>query len=256
MQDKIIILKNSKNSIVKDTLVSIQDTINLNLESLVKLQKPNGNLVVHTIKEPMTTGEQIGFWIGVILAVISIVYMLYSTYKLRQNDKDTQQQLDKLAGIVGAIEAQNGIINDGNSVMRDYFAELQNLISTGSGSEALAEIENKRFRLSVKPRLFIPNSGYAGYSYEVWLSLANRGELCHYDGYEFLEGDMVEFVEWKDSVEIKKDERIQLSGKSLNKHPKELSFKMKIFYHDQEGFKYESIIEWNKRAKIIDTIEL
>lgn len=256
MQDKIIILKNSKNGIVKDTIVSIQDTINLKLESLVKLQKPDENLVVHTIKEPMTTGEQIGFWIGVILAVISIVYMLYSTYKLRQNDKDTQQQLDKLAGIVGAIEAQNGIINDGNSVMRDYFAELQNLISTGQGSGSLAEIENKRFRLSVKPRLWINSSGYAGYSGEIHFDLNNRGELCYYDGYEFLEGDLVEFNNWDKPITIEKEGRIKITGKTLSKHPKELVFKIKVKYHDQEGFKYESVIEWQKSPRIIETIEL
>ncbi|MEC3966465.1 hypothetical protein [Flagellimonas halotolerans] len=256
MQDKIIILKNTKNGIVKDTIVTIQDTINMHFENLVKLKKPDENLVVHTIKEPMSLGEQIGLWVGIFLGAITIFYTLYSIYKLRQSDKDTQEQLDKLSGIVVAIEAQNGIITEGNTVMRDYFAELQTFISSGSGSGALAEIENKRFRLSVKPRLYIPNSGYAGYSYEIWLNLANRGELCFYDGYEFIEGDEVEFKKWKEPIEIKKDARIELSGKSLVKHPKDLVFKMKIYYHDQEGFEYESIIEWKGRAKIIETIEL
>jgi hypothetical protein len=42
----------------------------------------------------------------------------------------------------------------------------------------------------------------------------------------------------------------------MSVHPKDLVFKIKILYHDQEDFKYESIIEWNKSAKIIETVEL
>ena len=259
MQDKIIILKNTKNGIIKDTILSTQDTINLSLQNLIKLQQPEENLVVKTITEPMSGLEQAGIVVGVIAGIITIIYTFYSIRKLRAADKETQNQIEKLSGIVGAIEAQNGIITEGNSVMRDYFAELQNLISSGSssGPSALADIEYKRFRLSVKPRLYISSSMSAGYSGEIQFTLKNRGELCYYDGYEFLEGDDAEFHKWKDPVEIPKDGRIIISGRTLSKHTKDLSFKFKILYHDQEGFKYESIIEWNRAAaKLIETIEL
>ena len=66
MQDKIIILKNSKNGIVKDTIVSVQDTMRLKLENLVKLQLPDSDFVVQTITEPMTILEQIGVSVGYI----------------------------------------------------------------------------------------------------------------------------------------------------------------------------------------------
>jgi hypothetical protein len=258
MENKVIILKNTKNGIVKDTIISVQDTLKVSIDNLVKLSLPDEKIIVHTISEPLSGVQSFSLWVGSFLAVVTIIYTLYSIYKLRESDKDTQKQLNELKGIVGAIEAQNGIINDGNAVMRDYFAELQNLISTGvgSGSSALAEIENKRFRLSVKPRLWINTSGYAGYSGEIYFDLNNRGELCHYDGYEFIEGDAVEFNTWVTPIELNKDGRIKLTGKTMSKHPKDLVFKIKIKYHDQEGFKYESIIEWNKSAKIIETHDL
>ncbi|MDT0651241.1 hypothetical protein [Autumnicola edwardsiae] len=254
MQDKIIILKNTKDGVVRDTILTLQDTLRLDLKQEFVL--PKEDIFIHTIAEPLSIVEQLGLWIGIILASITIIYTLYSIYKLRQSDKDTQLQLNELKGIIGAIEAQNSIATESNTIMTGYFAELQNLLSTGTGSSELAVLEQKRFRLSVKPRLYINTSGYAGYSGEIHLTLNNRGELAYYDGYEFLDGDKVEFHTWQKSIEITKDGRIQLQGKTMSVHPKDLVFKIKIFYHDQEDFKYESIIEWNKSAKIIETVEL
>ncbi|RXG17987.1 hypothetical protein [Leeuwenhoekiella aestuarii] len=254
MQDKIIILKNTVNGIVGDTIISVNDTLRLDLKQEFLL--PKEDIFIHTISEPLTVVEKLGLWIGIVLAVVTIIYTLYSIYKLRQSDKDTQLQLNELKGIIGAIEAQNAIATESNTIMTGYFAELQNLLSTGSGSSELAVLEQKRFRLSVKPRLYINSSGYAGYSGEIHIGLNNRGELAYYDGYEFLEGTEIEIQNWKNSVEIPKDGRIQLQGRTLSVHPKNLVFKIKIHYHDQEDFKYESIIEWNKSAKIIETVEL
>lgn len=252
MQDKIIILKNTKNGIVRDTIMSIQDTLMLNLKQEFKLPD---NATIKTITEPLTGIEYWGLWIAAIGGFIGVLAGIKAIRDLFKKSEDQQLQLNKLAGIIGAIEAQNGIISDGNSVMRDYFGELQQLISTGS-SRGLAEIEQKRFRLSVKPRLYINTSGYAGYSGEIHITLNNRGELAYYDGYEFIEGNEVEFSGWSNPIELPKDGRIQLQGKTMSVHPKDLVFKIKILYHDQESFKYESIIEWNKSAKIIETIEL
>ncbi|MGK0387129.1 MAG: hypothetical protein ACI849_001750 [Patiriisocius sp.] len=252
MQDKIIILKNTKNGIIKDTIMSVQDTLRLDLKQEFILPD---NATIKTITEPLTGIEYWGLWIAAIGGLIGVLAGIKAIRDLFKKSEDQQLQLNKLAGIIGAIEAQNGIISEGNSVMRDYFGELQQLISTGSSS-GLAEIEQKRFRLSVKPRLYINTSGYAGYSGEIHITLNNRGELAYYDGYEFVEGNEVEFSGWSKPIELPKDRRIELQGKTMSVHPKDLVFKIKILYHDQEGFKYESIIEWNKAAKIIETIEL
>jgi len=252
MQDKIIILKSTKNGIVKDTIMSIQDTLRLDLKQEFILPD---NATIKTIAEPLTGIEYWGLWIAAVGGFVGILAGIKVVRDLFKKSEDQQLQLNELKGIIGAIEAQNGIITEGNSVMRDYFGELQQLISTGSSS-GLAEIEQRRFRLSVKPRLYINNSGYAGYSGVIYISLNNRGELAYYDGYEFIEGNKVEFHKWKSPIELLKDGRMQLQGKTMSVHPKDLVFKIKILYHDQEDFKYESIIEWNKSAKIIETVEL
>jgi|GEM_PF-1728209 len=252
MQDKIIILKSTENGIVRDTIKSIQDTLHLDLKQEILF---SDNATVKTITEPLTGIEYWGLWIAAVGGLIGILAGIKAVRDLFKKSEEQQLQLNRLTGIIGAIEAQNNIITDGNSVMRDYFGELQNLISSGT-STGLAEIEQKRFRLSVKPRLYINNSGYAGYSGEIHIILNNRGELAYYDGYEFIEGDNVEFSGWSNPVEIQRNSRIKLQGKTLSVHPKDLNFKIKIFYHDQEDFKYESIIEWNKAARIIETKEL
>jgi hypothetical protein len=218
MQDKIIILKNTKNGIVKDTIMSIQDTIQLNLRNLVKLQQPDDKLIVHTISEPMSFVEVLGLWVGIILAIITIVYTFIAIRKLLTNDKQLQSQINELVNLNKLFE--------------------------------------RRLRMSIKPRIYIDSCGTAGHTREVHFNLKNRGELCYYDGYEFIEGDLVEFTEWPNSVTIEKDARIIITGRCLNKHPTDVVFKIKVFYHDQEDFKYESIIEWNIAARLTETIEL
>lgn len=240
----------------EDTIVSSGDALQVTDQSNLQLSELADKIVVNTISEPNSVVEEIGLWVGIILGIITIAYTLYSTYKLRKNDEDTQRQLSELRGIVGAIEAQNGIITDGNSVMRDYIGELQNLLSTGRGSKELASIEEKRFRLSVKPRLYINGSGYQGFDGQIHFRLDNRGELCYYDGYEFLEGDSVRLNTWSKAVTIPKDGNIKITGETEIVHPKDARFKIKIFYHDQEKYKYESIVEWTGHAKLTETIEL
>jgi hypothetical protein len=256
MSDQFIVLKQTKLGLVKDTIVSANDTLLLNLKNKVQLVFPEEILQVNALEQPKSDIEIIAIWVGVIVGVVTIGYTLYSIFKLFQKADNGQEQLDKLAGLVKGIEAQNLIITEGNSVMRDYFAELQNLISTGTGSSAMAEIEQKRFRLSVKPRIWINGSGYNGSNGTMFFDLNNRGELCHYDGYEFISGDAVSFNSWQTAVEIPKEGRIKINGRSQSGHPKDIKFKLKLMYHDQEGFKYESILEWNKSAKIIETTEL
>ena len=127
MQDKIIILKNSKNGIVKDTIVSVQDTMRLKLENLVKLQLPDSDFVVQTITEPMTILEQIGVSVGILAGIATLIYTLWQINKLLKNDNELQGQIDELVKLNSLFE--------------------------------------KRLRMSVKPKLWTNGSGYNGTDY-------------------------------------------------------------------------------------------
>ncbi len=141
MQVKIIILKNTKNGIVKDTILSAKDTIRLNLENLVKFQKPDEDLTVHTIPEPLSGIELFGIWIGAILAIVTIIYTLIQLNKLLKNDNELQSQINELVKLNSLFE--------------------------------------KRLRMSVKPRLYISNVMSAGYNHEISISVKNRGERAY-----------------------------------------------------------------------------
>ena len=219
MQDKIIILKNTKNGIIKDTIVSVQDTIRLNLENLVKLQKPDEDLVVHTIAEPLSGIELFGIWVGVILAIVTIIYTLIQLNKLLKNDNELQSQINELVKL-----------------------------------NALTE---RRLRMTVKPKLWSNGSGYNGGDYTIHIKINNRGERAFYKGFEVLEGkDTFWIQKWSRDITIEKGKYIQLSGRTFL-HPKDSCFKIKILYYDDENYQYETVVEWDKsKVKFLETKEL
>ncbi|MEM5563960.1 hypothetical protein WNY78_02540 [Psychroserpens sp. AS72] len=219
MQDKIIILKNTKNGIVKDTILSVQDTIRLNLENLVKLQRPDGDFVVHTIQEPLSGIEYWGLWIAAILGVLTIGYTLFQLKKLVQNDNELQSQIDELV--------------------------------------KLNELTERRLRMTVKPKLWTNGSGYNGTDHTIHIKINNRGERAFYKGFDVLEGEGAFWIQkWNQDIVIEKDKYIQLSGRTSG-HPKDSNFKIKINYSDDENYQYQTIIEWNNgKVRFLETIEL
>jgi hypothetical protein len=219
MQDKIIILKNTKNGIVKDTIMSIQDTIHLNLKNLIKLQQPDDNLIIHTISEPLSNIEIVGIWAGAILAVITIIYTLISTKKLLSNDEQLQSQIDELTNLNTLFE--------------------------------------RRLRMNVKPYLWSNGLHLNSHTYEFYIQIDNRGEIAFYKDFEILEGEnSFSIQKWNMDVTINKGENIRLSGRT-NRNPEEANFKIKILYSDKENYDYETIIEWDKGvATFLETIEL
>ena len=204
-----LVVKDSVSSAAKDTL--LVDIINTFQHSANQQC-----FTVHTIAEPKSDLEVFGMYVGVLLGVLTILYTLYSAYKLSQKNEDAQKQIDKLT--------------------------------------EMSEVMLARYRLVMKPRLSVSAYGQSGNTINIHLT--NGGELCYYDNYEFLEGDEVNFYKWSSPIEIRKDDRIILQGKLIKKSANDLKFKMKIKYHDQEDFKYESIIEWGEITRIIETKEL
>jgi hypothetical protein len=246
-----------KTLVVKDSVISVEkDTVLVDIVNAFQHSANQQCFTVHTIAEPKEWYEYAAIALAIIGGVISVIYTFIQLNKLKNNDKDTQEQMNKLGGIVNAIEAQNAIINEGNELTRQNIEEIQKLILTGIGTGSLAEIEQKRFRLSVKPRLYIGASGYSDLGNKINIHFFNRGELCYYDGYDIIEGDDVKFNHFNSAYEINKDDEFILRGELLIKPVKTIKFKMKIKYHDQAKYKYETIIEWDKFAKIIDTNEL
>lgn len=218
MQDKIIVLKNTKNGIVRDTIMSVQDTIHLSLDNQIKMIQPEKEIVVRTITEPLSGLEVFGLWVAAIVGIVTIIYTLIQLGKLLKNDNELQSQINELV--------------------------------------KLNQLFEKRLRLIVKPELFQNGSGYNADS-TIFIKLNNRGERCYYTGFEVIEGaESFDLQHWDADIMIDKDKSIQLSGRTFI-HPAQANFKIKVFYYDREKYKYETIIEWtNGRANFLETKEL
>lgn len=219
MQDKIIILKNTKNGVIKDTIMNVQDTIRLSLDNQIKMIQPDKEIVVRTITEPLSGIEIFGLWIAAILAVITIIYTLLQLSKLLKNDNELQSQINELV-------------------------KLNNLFE-------------RRLRMTVKPHIFQNGSGYMGADHTIHIHLNNRGEICFYKGFEVLEGEGNFWLqEWEQDITIEKDKHIQLTGRT-NEHPTKTYFKIKVLYYDREDYQYETIIEWNNsKVTFLETNDL
>lgn len=208
-----------KKLVVKDTLNSVvKDTVLVDIVNAFQHSANQQCFTVHTIAEPKEWYEWLGIIVGIVVGIYTIYYTRLLIQDLKKNDTDAQEQINKLT--------------------------------------RMSEVMLARYRLLVKPRLFTNRGGFSGFDNGIHFNLENRGELCYFDGYEWLEGNKVWFPTWQESIDIPKGEKIVFQGKSLEVHPKDIKFKMKVVYHDQEDFKYESIIEWKGTPKIIETKEL
>ena len=223
MQDKIIILKSTKNGIIKDTILSAQDTLRLDLKQEFIIPD---NATIKTITEPLTGIEYWGLWIAAIGGLVGIIAAIKAFKDLFKKDESQQQQ----------IQGQQDQI--------DELVKLNKLFE-------------KRVRMTVKPHLWTNGSGYNGTDYSIHIKLDNRGEIAFYSGFETLDGEgTFTLYEWDQDITIKKDGYIQLSGSTVN-HPNQTCFKIKVFYYDRENYKYETIIEWNNgRVRFLETVEI
>ena len=222
MQDKIIILKNTKNGVVKDTIMSVQDTLRLDLKQEFLIPD---NATVKTITDPPSGIELVGLLVAIIGGLVGVIAAIKTFKDLFKKDESQQNQLD----------FQQNQINE--------------LIK-------LNKLFEKRVRMTVKPHLWSNGSGYRANN-DIHIQLDNRGEMAFYSGFETLEGKgAFTFQEWNQDIPIKKDGSIKLSGNTTN-HPNQTYFKIKVFYYDKENYKYETIIEWNNaRVRFLETNEL
>jgi len=230
VQDKIIISKNTENGIVRDTIISVHDTLRIDLKQ--ELFFPDGT-TIKTITEPLTGIEYWGLWIAAIGGLVGIIAAIKAFSDLFKKDKSQQSQIDFQQQ---QIEGQ-----------QNQIAELIKL----------NKLFEKRVRMAVKPQLWTNGSGYHGTDYTIHIQLDNRGEIAFYSGYEVLEGEgSFTFQKWSQDIPIEKGKNIRLSGSTTN-HPNQTYFVIKVLYYDRENYKYETIIEWNKsRVRFLETIDL
>lgn len=215
---------------MQDTISTVKDTLHLNLKQEFVIPD---NATIKTISEPLTGIEYWGLWIAAIGGVVGMIAAIKAFKDLFKKDKSQQNQIDFQ-----------------QKQIKNQQSQIGELIK-------LNKLFEKRVRMTVKPHLWTNGSGYNGTDYTIHIKINNRGEIGFYSGFETLEGDGSFWLqEWNQDIPIKKEEYIQLSGRTSN-HPNQTYFKIKVLYYDRENYKYETIIEWDKgKVRFLETNEL
>lgn len=163
------------------------------------------------------------------------------------------------------IKSYPAILGDGTIYWR-YSAQsspirpgdLIDLLKTlqGEDNRKAGEIAQKQYRSQFRPRLFINGETKSGSA--VIIRIENRGEIAHVDEFEVIEKnvDQLYAPRWR-NYPIEKDRGAKIEINGGQTHWQQLQFKLAMNYHDDEGHKYQAIIEFNNgAAKISETIEL
>lgn len=224
MRDIILILHRTKNGLVNDTIIDKNGNLKLDVSGVHTTELLEKPLVVKTQgKDNFEYFVDIVTILGIIIAAI---YTLSSFKKLFKRDEQKDEQIRELSAQTAQIIRQN-------------------------------ELYEKRIRMLVKPRLWTNGGGFSGSDGEIYITLNNRGYLCFIDSWVPFDSEDVVFVEWKDPIEIDNGGRTYLRGQALHKHPKDIYFKLKITYRDQEENTYESIFDWQSgNTSLLSTKEL
>ncbi|UKN01196.1 hypothetical protein K6119_15810 [Paracrocinitomix mangrovi] len=239
MGDKIIILKETKDGIVKDTIYQTEDTISIDISGSQTIVMPSDPIDVNT------PGKDVfDYALGTVTilgAIIAGFYTLKSIRKLYKKDEDKQAQIDKLSSIAEKMEAQNKILEEGNLLISKQVDVLRNLTVGSNDNEAsqeLLRIEQQKLELEHRPRLY---SNMFSYSF-------NTGKFKVENGGKPLTIDKIEC----DNDNIIIENQASLTGKYLEEHGfvnimtrtrndrvmKDQSYIIKIFVENDINNKY------------------
>ncbi len=231
--DKVLVLKNTKKGLTVDTVYNSQDTIVVQFNTETSVSIPDNTIKVDI---PEKAGLDVfASYAAIFGGLAAIIGAFIAFYQLFKRDRNKEAQIAELV-----------------NQTTEFSSQTAELIKQ-------TKINEKRLRMLVKPYLWSNGGGNevdTSYSNNITMSLDNRGELCFYDDYEILEGDELNFQRWNRPIEIEKDKNIKLSAPMAEKSLDNTNFKIKVFYHDQEDFKYEAIFEFKGGAtKLLETIE-
>lgn len=231
--DKVLTLKNTKEGLTLDTVYNSQDTIIMQFKTETSVSIPDNTIKVELPKK--SDLDIFSSWAAIIGGLAAIVGALIAFYQLFKRDNNKEKQIDELVNQTA-----------------EFSKQTEELIKQ-------TKINEKRLRMLAKPYLWSNGGGSVVDKDRVTtisMNLNNRGELCFYDDYEIIEGDNIKFQRWNRPIEIEKDKHITLTAPMPNKVLDDILFNIKVFYHDQEDFKYEAVFEFKGGAtKLLETIE-
>jgi hypothetical protein len=177
-------------------------------------------------------------------AIIGVPGAIAAFILLFKRDKNKQKQLDSLKEIASKIEAQNETLQTSNELASEQIDVLRKMFlsPSTSGYDRLAEIEEKKLKLSVQPNM---KSNIQSYRMdELWVDVNNYGETAILESVEFDTNAFYPMNAIKAGYELVKDSQIRIGLKSIDgANTNYMNYVIEIFYHDKLNNKFKLRIE-------------
>ena len=174
--------------------------------------------------------------------------------------KINKTQIDKLTGIATVLEAQNDTMKMHNDLIAqqvDIFRNTSILSeSNGAAMNELRDIEEKKLKLSVMPKLWLNGAGYNGYEGTLTIDLNNKGENANLLEFNLISGDITLQNNYLPIGLDKGGKRAIIAKTNGKKHIKDCEYEIDIIYTDKLENKFVSKIKGKgANAKIVESIE-
>jgi hypothetical protein len=194
-------------------------------------------------------------WIQAIAGLIAVPGAIAGFILLFRKDKEKEAQINKLAGIVEKIEVQNEIMKEANRLSEEQVDILRNsLLLNKQDDEAtkrLLEIEEKKFRLTVKPDFRLATSSSDTKGFELYFK--NLGHLAIIKAITTSHDDLI----LNTMLDYRVDPGMKIpiighsiSGRNMNTFP----YTFELEYEDQIGTRYKLLFSGQASSGKIEKV--
>jgi hypothetical protein len=179
-------------------------------------------------------------------AMIAVPGAIAGFVVLFKRDKDKENQIKKLAEIATRFDAQNIIMQEGNKLLGEQVEVLRSMVTSQmeatEGAKRLADIEEEKHLLNMRPRLF--SNGGMLRDDSVQFFIENHGETAFIKGVT----DLIEpkqlliTTSFPQSLEIDKNKHFIISTKTINGqhwNTQPINHRFEIQYTDRVGNLYQ-----------------
>lgn len=194
------------------------------------------HLVCCNVKSFHMTNEQWTFLFQVIDALAGFATVLTFIFFFRK-DKSKQDQINKLANISQVLTANNETLKKLVQLQSDQVeiltrSESANKIDKES-SLKIVEIQEKKLKLSVLPKLIVTNVLSKGYQGEILIYIKNIGELATLTEFKVTNGNMLLFDQHLPFELLTDQERIVYIKTPDGSNANNATYRLEIYFIDK-----------------------
>lgn len=198
------------------------------------------------LEELTWLGSSITDWIQSLAALIAVPGAIAGFIFLFRKDQEKDKQIKELSDIASKIENQNRVMQEGNSILNAQVDIWRNVlisqIEAKEGANKLVELEEQKFLLSIRPRLF--SNGGMLHLDEVDFLIENFGELAFIKSVKNISSDnkLIMKNPISTSLELEKNSSFKIKTTTANRKiwsSQQINHRFEIQYTDKAGNLYK-----------------